>query len=108
MKRKTTYRCLPVCVTLVLGLTLPLLLQGQWLPFSAQYKEQTLRTLPDGSEELLEESKGVLFRASSGSEMRTRVREFFDFRQGEPSTSVFAIPEDYTITDRSPVLSNER
>ena len=171
-----------------------------------------MRTLPDGSEKLLEESKGVLFRASSGSEMRTRVSgedvrpagramfkdastgnvylvnhdrktarllrqlplpilpspfrvppgsetlgrrvingvecvgkqnfvngqlapgatwfsealqfivksdvtfpggtrrivEFFDFRQGEPSTSVFAIPEDYTITDRSPVLSNER
>ena len=72
-KRKTTSRFLTVCVTLVLGLTLPLLLQGQCLPFTAQYKEQTFRTLPDGSEELLEESKGVLFRASSGSEMRTQI-----------------------------------
>ena len=205
-KRRTTGRYLSACVTLVPGLTLPLLLQGQWLPFTAQYKEQTFRTLPDGSEELLEESKGVLFRASSGSEMRTqisvedgqpkgramfkdaatgnvyfinhdrqtarvmrqlplpllpspfrvppesetlgkrvingvecvgkpifvngqlapgaswfsealqllvksdvtfpggarRIVEFFDFRQGEPSASVFAIPENYTIINTSP------
>lgn len=73
MKRKTKSRYLAACLTLVLGLTLPLLLQGQWLPFTAQYKEQTFRTLPDGSEELLEESQGVLFRASSGSEMRTQI-----------------------------------
>ena len=72
-KRRTTGRYLSACVTLVFGLTLPLLLQGQWLPFTAQYKEQTFRTLPDGSEELLEESQGVLFRASSGSEMRTQI-----------------------------------
>lgn len=26
-----------------------------------------------------------------------RVVEFFDFRQGEPNASVFAIPENYTI-----------
>ena len=212
MKRKTTTRVLSVCVTLVLGLTLPLLLQGQWLPLTAQFKELTYRTLPDGSEELLDESTGVLFRASSGSEMRTRVsvedgqptglahfkdaatgnvylinhdrktarlmrqlplpllpspfrvppgseplgrrvingvecvgkpvivngqlspggswfsealqiivksdvtfpggtrriREFFDFRQGEPSASVFAIPEDYAIANSSPVLGNKR
>lgn len=213
MKRRTTSRYLSICVTGVLGLTLPLLLQGQWLPFTAQYKELTYRTLPDGSEELLEKSAGVLFRASSGSEMRTRInvedgrptgrahfkdaatgnvylinhdrktarlmrqlplpllpspvrtppesetlvrrvingvecvgkpvlvngqlapdssswfsealqlmvktdftlpggtrlfREFFDFRQGEPAASVFAIPEDYTITDTSPVLGNQR
>ena len=212
MKRRTTSSYLSVCVTVVLGLTLPLLLQGQWLPFTAQYKELTYRTLPDGSEELLEESVGVLFRASSGSEMRTRInvedgrptgrahfkdaatgnvylinhdrktarlmrqlplpllpspfrvppgsetlgrrvingvecvgkqnfvngqlspgatwfsealqfivksdvtfpggtrltREFFDFRQGEPAASVFAIPEDFTITNTSPVLGNQR
>ena len=212
MKRETTCRCLSVCVTIVLGLTLPLLLQGQWLPLTAQFKEQTFRTMPDGSEELLEESAGVLFRASSGSEMRTRIsaedgqpkglahfkdaatgnvylinhdrkaarlmrqlplpllpspfrvppgsetlgrrvingvecvgkqnfvngqlspggtwfsealqfivksdvtfpggtrriREFFDFRQGEPRASVFAIPEDYAIANTSPVLSNQR
>ena len=72
-KRRTKSRYLAACLTLVLGLTLPLLLQGQWLPFTAQYKEQTFRTLPDGSEELLEESQGVLFRASSGSEMRTQI-----------------------------------
>ena len=212
MKGKTTSRTLSVCVTLVLGLTLPSLVQGQWLPLTAQFKELTYRTLPDGSEELLEESEGVLFRASSGSEMRTRIRvedgqptgrahfkdaatgnvylinhdrktarlmrqlplpllpssfrvppgseplgkrvingvecvgkpvlvngelspggswfsedlqiivksdvtfpggtrlirEFFNFRQGEPSASVFAIPEDYTITNTSPVLGNAR
>ena len=212
MKRKTISRYLSVCLTLVLGSTLPLLLQGQWLPFTAQYKEQTFRTLPDGSEELLEESKGVLFRASSGSQMKSQInaddgqpkgramfkdaatgnayfinhdrktariirqlplpflpspyrvppesetlgrrvingvecvgkpvlvngqlapgaswfsealqftvksdvtfpggarliKEFFDFRQGEPNASIFAIPEDYTITNTSPVLSNER
>ena len=212
MKRITKNRYLAACVTLVLGLTLPLLLQGQWLPLTAQFKELTYRTLPDGSEELLEESNGMLFRASSGSEMRTRIsvedgqpkgramfkdaatgnvylinhdrktarlmrqlplpllpspnmvpseskslgkrvfngvecvgkpvfvngqrapgaswfsealhlsvktdftfpggtrriKEFFDFRQGEPSASVFAIPEDYTITNTSPVLSNQR
>lgn len=212
MKGKTTSRTLSVCVTLVWGLTLPLLLQGQWLPLTAQFKELTYRTLPDGSEELLEESHGVLFRASSGSEMRARmgvedgqprglahfkdaatgnvflinhdrktarlmrqlplpllpspnrvppesetlgrriingvecvgkpvlvngrlspggswfsealhltvksdftfpggtrrIVEFFDFRQGEPSPSVFSIPEDYTITNTSPVLGNER
>ena len=39
MKRRTTGRNLSVCVTLVFGLTLPLLLQGQWLPFTAQYPE---------------------------------------------------------------------
>ena len=212
MNRKTKSRLLPVCVTLAFGLTVPLMLQGQWLPVTAQFKELTYRTLPDGSEELLEESNGVLFRASSGSEMRTRIsvedgqpkgrahfkdaatgnvylinhdrkaarlmrqlplpllpspfrvppgsetlgrrvingvecvgkrvfvngqlspggswfsedlqiivksdvtfpggtrriREFFDFRQGEPSASVFAIPEDYTITNTSPVLSDKR
>lgn len=212
MKGKTTTRVLSVCATLVLGLTLPLLLQGQWLPLTAQFKELAYRTLPDGSEELVKESIGVLFRASSGSEMRTRisvedgqptglahfkdaatgnvylinhdrktarlmrqlplpllpspfrvppgaeslgrrvingvecvgkpvfvngqsspggswfsealqlvvksdftlpggsrqVREFFDFRQGEPSASVFAIPEDYTITNTTPVLGNKR
>lgn len=212
MKTKTTSRYLMVCVTLALGSALSLPLQAQWLPITAQYKELTYRTLPDGSEELLEESKGVLFRASSGSEMRTRInvedgqptgrahfkdaatgnvylinhdrktarlmrqlplpllpspfrvppgsetlgrrvingvecvgkqvfvngqlspggswfseglqmivksdvtfpggtrliREFFDFRQGEPSASVFAIPEDYTITNTSPVLGNKR
>ena len=213
MKRKTTSRYLSVCVTLAFGLTLPLLLQGQWLPLTAQYKTLTYRTLPDGSEKFLEESKGVLFRASSGSEMKTqisvddgqpkgratfkdaatgnvyfinhdrktarlmrqlplpllpspyrvppesetlgrrvingvecvgkpvfvngqlapgssswfsealqlmvktdftlpggarRIVEFLDFQQGEPNASVFAIPEDYTITNTSPVLSNER
>lgn len=212
MKIKMTSRYLMVCITLVLGSAVPLHLQAQWLPITAQYKELTYRTLPDGSEELLEESNGVLFRASSGSEMRTRIsvedgqptgrahfkdaatgnvylinhdrktarlmrqlplpllpssfrvppgseplgrrvingvecvgkpvyvngelspggywfsealqmivksdvtfpggtrliREFFDFRQGEPSASVFAIPEDYTITNTSPVLSNKR
>ena len=212
MKGKTTSRTLSVCVTLVLGLTLPSLAQGQWLPLTAQFKELTYRTLPDGSEELLEESEGVLFRASSGSEMRTRISvedgqpkgrahfkdaatgnvylinhdrktarlmrqlalpllpspnrvpseskslgkrvingvecvgkpvfvngqlapgaswfsealhltvktdftfpggtrrivEFFDIRQGEPSASVFAIPEDYTLTNTSPVLGNAR
>ena len=212
MNRKTKSRLLPVCVTLAFGLTVPLMLQGQWLPVTAQFKELTYRTLPDGSEELLEESNGVLFRASSGSEMRTRIsvedgqpkgratfkdaatgniyfinhdrktarlmrqlplpllpspyrvppesetlgrrvingvecvgkrvfvngqlspggswfsedlqiivksdvtfpggtrriREFFDFRQGEPSASVLAIPEDYTITNTSPVLSDKR
>ena len=211
MNRKTNSRLLPVCVTLALGLTVPLMLRGQWLPVTAQFKELTYRTLPDGSEELLEEANGVLFRASSGSEMRTRISvedgqpkgrahfkdaatgnvylinhdrktarlmrklplpllpspyrvppesetlgrrvingvecvgkpvfvngqlapgssswfsedlqlvvktdftlpggtrrivEFFDFRQGEPSASVFAIPEDYTITNTSPVLSD--
>ena len=213
MKRKTTSRYLSVCVTFVLGLTLPPLLQGQWLPLTAQYKELTYRALPDGSEELLDESNGVLFRASSGSEMRTRISvedgqpkglahfkdaatgnvflinhdrktarlmrqlplpllpspyrvppesetlgrriingvecvgkpvlvngqlapgssswfsedlqlvvktdftlpggtrrivKFFDFRQGEPSAAVFAIPEGYTITNTSPVLSDKR
>ena len=212
MNRKIKSRLLPVCVTLAFGLTVPLMLQGQWLPVTAQFKELTYRTLPDGSEELLEESNGVLFRASSGSEMRTRIsvedgqpkgrahfkdaatgnvylinhdrktarlmrqlplpllpspfrvppgsetlgrrvingvgcvgkrvfvngqlspggswfsedlqiivksdvtfpggtrriREFFDFRQGEPSASVLAIPEDYTITNTSPVLSDKR
>ncbi len=212
MKGKTTIRTLSACVTIVFGLTLPMLVQGQWLPFTAQFKEQTFRTMPDGSEELLEESEGVLFRASSGSEMRTRISvedgqptgrahfkdaatgnvylinhdrrtarlmrqlalpllpspnmvpseskslgkrvingvecvgkpvlvngqlapgaswfsealhltvktdftfpggtrrivEFFDIRQGEPNTSVFAIPEDYTITNTSPVLGNGR
>ncbi len=211
MNRKTNSRLLPVCVTLAFGLTVPLMLRGQWLPVTAQFKELTYRTLPDGSEELLEEANGVLFRASSGSEMRTRISvedgqpkgrahfkdaatgnvylinhdrktarlmrqlplpllpspyrvppesetlgrrvingvecvgkpvfvngqlapsssswfsehlqlvvktdftlpggtrrivEFFDFRQGEPSASVFAIPEDYTITNTSPVLSD--
>ena len=70
MRRKAMGRNLSLCVTLVLGLTLPLVLQGQWLPLTAQFKELTYRTLPDGSEELLEESNGVLFRASSGSEIR--------------------------------------
>jgi len=36
------------------------------------------------------------------------IREFFNIRQGEPSASVFAIPEDYTITNTSPVLGNKR
>lgn len=212
MKGKTTSRTLSVCATLVLGLTLSPLLQGQWLPLTAQFKELTYRTLPDGSQELLEESNGVLFRASSGSEMRTRtsvedgqptgrahfkdaatgnvylinhdrktarlmrqlalpllpspnmvpsdskslgkrvingvecvgkpvlvngqlvpggswfsealhltvksdftfpggtrrIVEFFDFRQGEPNASIFAIPEDYTITNTSPILGNKK
>ena len=73
MTRRTTSRYLAACLTLVLGSTLPLLLEAQWLPFTAQYKEHTFRTLPDGSEELLEESKGVLFRASSGSQMKSRI-----------------------------------
>ena len=207
MKRKTKSGSLPACLTLALGATLSLPLQAQWLPLTAQYKELTYRTLPDGSEELLHESKGVLFRASSGSEMGTRINaedgqptgqaflkdastgnlylinhdlktarlmkqlplpllpspnmvpseskslgrrvingvecvgkpvlvngqlvpgasswfsealhldvktdftfpsgvrrvvEFFDFQQGEPSASVFSIPEDYTIVDAHP------
>lgn len=73
MRRMATSRHLAACLTLVLGLTLPLLLQGQWLPFTGQYKELTYRTLPDGSEELLEEARGVLYRASSGSQMRTQI-----------------------------------
>lgn len=36
------------------------------------------------------------------------MNSYNNFRQGEPSASVFAIPEDYTITNRSPVLGNQR
>ncbi len=49
MRRMATSRHLAACLTLVLGLTLPLLLQGQWLPFTGQYKELTYRTLPNAS-----------------------------------------------------------
>jgi len=41
MKGTTTGRVLSVCVALVPGLILPLLLQGQWLPLPAQFKELT-------------------------------------------------------------------
>ena len=42
MKGKTpnTNRYLSVCVTLVFGLTLPQLLQGHWLPLTAQFKQE--------------------------------------------------------------------
>ncbi len=206
MKREIAGKFPAACLALFLGATLSLPLQAQWLPFTAQFKELTYRTLPDGSEELLQESNGILFRASSGSQMRTRINvedeqpkgratfkdaatgnvyiinhgrktarimqqlplpilpspnmvpsqskslgrqvingvecvgkpvfvngqrapgaawfsealhldvktdftfpggarrivEFFDFRQGEPSASVFSIPEDYTIVDGRP------
>lgn len=73
MKREITSKFPAACLALFLGSTLSLPLQAQWLPFTAQFKELTYRTLPDGSEELLQESKGILFRASSGSQMRTRI-----------------------------------
>lgn len=74
MKRKTKSRYLPACLALLVGITLPPLAEAQWVPFTARYKEMLYRNLPDGSEELVAEFRGSLSRASSGSEMRTKVK----------------------------------
>ena len=74
MKRSTNSRYLPACLTLLVGITLPPLAEAQWVPFTARYKEMLYRNLPDGSEELVAEFRGSLTRASSGSEMRTKVK----------------------------------
>ena len=73
MKRKTTSRYLPACLTLLVGITLPPLAEAQWVPFTARYKEMIYRNQADGSEKLVAEFRGSLSRASSGSEMRTKV-----------------------------------
>ena len=74
MKRRTNSRYLPACLTLLVGITLPPLAEAQWVPFTARYKEALYRSLPDGSEKLVAEFRGSLSRASSGSEMRTKVK----------------------------------
>lgn len=74
MERKTTCRYLPACLTLLVGITLPPLADAQWVPFTARYKEMLYRHLSDGSEELVAEFRGSLSRASSGTEMRTKVK----------------------------------
>ncbi|MDE2756573.1 MAG: hypothetical protein OXI92_08510 [Acidobacteriota bacterium] len=80
MKRKTTSRYLPACLTLLVGITLPPLAEAQWVPFTARYKEMIYRNQADGSEKLVAEFRGSLSRASSGSEMRTKVK----FNEGSP------------------------
>lgn len=80
MKRTTKRRFLPACLTVLVGITLPPLAEAQWVPYTARYKEMLYRTLPDGSEKLAAEFQGSLSRASSGSEMRTKVRT----NEGEP------------------------
>lgn len=81
MKRMTNSRYLPACLTLLVGITLPPLAEAQWVPFTARYKEMVYRNLPDGSQELVAEFRGSLSRASSGSEMRTKV----NVRNGLPT-----------------------
>ena len=56
---------------LLLGFMLPVPAEGQWVPFSAKFRQQTYRSLPDSSQELIDEAEGILHRSSSGSEMRT-------------------------------------
>ena len=58
-------------IVLLLGIALPPLAEAQWVPFTAEFREQIYRPLPDGTEELVAQSTGVLYRNSSGSEMRT-------------------------------------
>ena len=74
MKRTTKSRYLPACLTLLVGITLAPLAEAQWVPFTARYREMVYRNVPDGSEELVVEFRGSLSRASSGSEMRTKVK----------------------------------
>lgn len=152
--RITNSQYLSVCLTLLIGVTLPLMAVGQWVPFTAQYEERIFRQLPDGSEEVIAQFQGQLSRSSSGSEWRTkipvndggakgqatfkdaatgniyhinhdqrsaklirqltlkvdvtfpdgsrRVVEHSNFQYGEPSASVFAIPEEYTTVDMRP------
>ena len=84
MKRKTTSRYLPACLTLLVGITLGPVAEAQWVPFTAQYKEMFYRSLPDGSEKLVAQFQGSLSRASSGSEMLTKVRTNDGEPAGEP------------------------
>lgn len=72
MNKKTKSRYLPACLALLVGITLPTLVEAQWVPFTARYKEMFYRNMPDGSERLVAEFRGGLSRASSGSEMRTK------------------------------------
>ena len=74
MKSRTNSRYLLGCLTLLVGITLPPLTEAQWVPFSARYKEMLYRSLPDGSEKLVAEFRGSLSRASTGSELLTKVK----------------------------------
>ena len=71
--RITNSQYLSVCLTLLIGVTLPLMAVGQWVPFTAQYEERIFRQLPDGSEEVIAQFQGQLSRSSSGSEWRTKI-----------------------------------
>ena len=54
---------------------------AHWISEALQFTVKVDVTFPDGSR---------------------RVVEHFNFQYGEPSASVFAIPEDYTIVNTSP------
>lgn len=104
MKRKKISRYLPACLTLLVGITLPPLAEAQWVPFTARYKEMLYRSLPDGSEELVAEFRGSLSRASSGSEMRTKV----NVKEGLPTGEGQARLKDATTGNVHHIDHEER
>ena len=66
----------------LLGFLLPVPAEGQWVPFSAKFRQQTYRSLPDSSQELIDKAEGILHRSSSGSEMRTWIDGATQEKQG--------------------------
>ncbi len=78
----TSSRYLFMFLPPLLGVLLPVPAEGQWVPFSAKFRQQTYRSLPNSSQELIDHSGGILHRASSGSEMRTWINAATQEKKG--------------------------
>lgn len=73
MIKRIEIRYLLTFLLFLTGLVLPLPVEAQWVPFTAQYEGRFFRQLPNGTQEVIAKFQGKISRSSSGSEWRTKI-----------------------------------